>query len=74
MRIKEWFSWHFPELAKIVSDNEVYSRIVQLIENKANAVEEKLEELEEITHDADIAQKIVDAAKLSMGSEFNELD
>jgi nucleolar protein 56 len=32
MRIKEWFSWHFPELAKIVSDNQVYVKIVNLIE------------------------------------------
>lgn len=31
MRIKEWFAWHFPELTKIVTDNEVYVRIVNLI-------------------------------------------
>jgi nucleolar protein 56 len=31
MRIKEWFSWHFPELAKIVTDNYTYVRIVNLI-------------------------------------------
>jgi nucleolar protein 56 len=32
MRIKEWFGWHFPELARIVSDNGMYVRIVHLIE------------------------------------------
>ncbi len=31
MRIKEWFSWNFPELGKIVTDNEIYIKIVNLI-------------------------------------------
>lgn len=31
MRAKEWYSWHFPELARIVSDNHVYTKIVDLI-------------------------------------------
>jgi len=30
MRIKEWYGWHFPELAKIVTDNEVYTKLVAL--------------------------------------------
>jgi len=25
MRLKEWYSWHFPELAKIVTDNVTYA-------------------------------------------------
>ena len=25
MRLKEWYSWHFPELAKIVTDNSTYA-------------------------------------------------
>jgi len=25
MRLKEWYSWHFPELAKIVTDNITYA-------------------------------------------------
>ena len=32
MRIKEWFSWHFPELAKIVTDNYTYVRLVDHIQ------------------------------------------
>lgn len=31
MRLKEWYSWHFPELAKIVTDNVTYSQMVDLI-------------------------------------------
>jgi nucleolar protein 56 len=32
MRIKEWFGWHFPELFRIVTDNQQFVKIVQLIE------------------------------------------
>lgn len=31
MRLKEWYGWHFPELAKIVGDNIVYAKLVRLI-------------------------------------------
>jgi len=34
MRLKEGYSWHFPELAKIVSDNENFTKLVILIGNK----------------------------------------
>ena len=27
MRIKEWYSWHFPELKDIVKDNYLYARV-----------------------------------------------
>ncbi len=26
MRVREWYSWHFPELVQLVSDNFVYAR------------------------------------------------
>jgi nucleolar protein 56 len=32
MRIREWFSWHFPELSKLISDNFVFTRLAYLIE------------------------------------------
>jgi len=36
MRLKEWYSWHFPELAKIVTDNLTYAQTVILIGMKNN--------------------------------------
>lgn len=36
MRLKEWYSWHFPELAKIVTDNLTYAQTVILIGMKSN--------------------------------------
>lgn len=36
MRLKEWYSWHFPELAKIITDNVTYSQAVMLIGMRTN--------------------------------------
>ena len=42
MRVREWYSWHFPELLKIASDNYQYSRLALLIRDKTTLTEEKL--------------------------------
>lgn len=36
MRLKEWYSWHFPELQKIITDNIAYSQAVDLIGMRTN--------------------------------------
>lgn len=38
MRIREWYGWHFLELAKIVQDNIFYAKAVKLMGNHVNAV------------------------------------
>ncbi len=63
MRIKEWFGWHFPEMSKIVTDNEVYVKLVQLMKVKENLNEDMLASIEEITGDAEIAQNLLDSSK-----------
>lgn len=70
MRVKEWYSWHYPELAKIVTDNNVYVRLAHLIGNR-DSTEVTLEEVEEICGDADIAEKVIESAKNSMGQEIS---
>lgn len=37
MRVREWYGWHFPELAKIVQDNILYAKTVKLMGDRANA-------------------------------------
>ena len=77
MRIKEWFSWHFPELGKIISDNYLYIRIVNLIEQRKNLIEKKDElkpKLDEITLDPEISKQIIDSALISMGSDISQVD
>ena len=34
MRIREWYSYHFPELIKIVPDNYTFAKCVKLIKNR----------------------------------------
>ena len=36
MRVREWYSWHFPELVKVVPDNYQYSRLALLIGDKSS--------------------------------------
>ena len=42
MRVREWYSWHFPELVKIVNDNYQYSKLALLIKDKQSLTEEKV--------------------------------
>jgi nucleolar protein 56 len=74
MRVREWYSWHFPELVRIVNDNYQYCRLAALIKHKENLSEENLEDLTQITADEAKSQEILDAARMSMGTELSEID
>lgn len=75
MRVKEWYSWHFPELVKIVNDNYKYAKLVKVLKNKADVSEEHLEALTEILdEDESKARQIVDAARASMGTDISPVD
>jgi nucleolar protein 58 len=65
MRAREWYGWHFPEINKIVPDNELYARVIRLMGNKSKAVDTDFSEI----LDKDTAQDIIDAAKISMGTD-----
>jgi len=74
MRLKEWFSWHFPELTKIVNDNNIFTKLVNFIEKRENINDEMKDDLTNIVLDDEKAQQIIDAAKISMGQELAETD
>lgn len=74
MRVREWYSWHFPELKEIVTDNFVFARCAAYIKDKANLSEENLPGLEELVGDEAIAQRILKAARASMGMDTSETD
>lgn len=67
MRLKEWYSWHFPELTKIVNDNNIFSKLVYLMEKRDNITDEMKERITDIVLDDEKAQQVIDAAKISMG-------
>mmetsp|Transcript_14737 Transcript_14737/g.35095 ORF Transcript_14737/g.35095 Transcript_14737/m.35095 type:complete len:503 (-) Transcript_14737:202-1710(-) len=74
MRVREWYSWHFPELVKIVQDNYQYARLALVIKDKSALGEDNIPELTEITGDEEKSKEIVDAAKTSMGQDISPID
>ncbi|PSR89540.1 Nucleolar protein [Actinidia chinensis var. chinensis] len=74
MRVREWYSWHFPELVKIINDNYLYAKVAKFIENKSELSEDKIPGLIDIVGDEDKAKEIVEAAKASMGQDLSPID
>ena len=83
MRLKEWFSWHFPEMGKIVNDNIIFTKLVHKIGRRENIIaafesEKKTatlkEQLTDILLDEEKAQEILDASKISMGQAISDAD
>ena len=69
MRLREWYSWHFPELGKIITDNITYAKAVILIGMRTNVKDLPLEKLSEVMPE-DIAEQVKEAAEISMGTEI----
>lgn len=65
---REWYSWHFPELVKIVNDNYLYAKVAKYVEDKSQLSEDHLAGLTDIVGDEDKAKEIIEAAKASMGT------
>merc|ERR1711972_710655 len=74
MRIREWYSYHFPELIKIVPENALYARVVKLIKNRKEVNQDLFDELETILMDSARAQAVIDASKSSMGMDISPVD
>jgi len=70
MRVKEWYGWHFPEMTKIISDNIVYAKVVQLMGMRSKAAETSFATL--LPEELESALK--EAALLSMGTEISDED
>ncbi|PRQ41978.1 putative Nop domain-containing protein [Rosa chinensis] len=70
MRVREWYGWHFPELAKIVQDNIAYAKVVKLMGFRVDAA--KLD-FSEILSD-EVETELKEAAVISMGTEISDLD
>ena len=73
MRVREWYSWHFPELVKIVPDNYLYAKCLLLIQKRESLTDEKKPSLEAILMDEHKAQAVIDASRHSMGMDIKEV-
>lgn len=74
MRVREWYSWHFPELVKIVNDNYQYAKLTLLIKDKSSLTEESLEGMKEVLGDEEKAREVLDASRSSMGQDISPID
>ncbi|KAI5327248.1 hypothetical protein L3X38_026644 [Prunus dulcis] len=74
MRFREWYSWHFPELGKSVTDNYLYAKVAKSIEDRSRLSEDRLPDLTDIVGHEDKAKEIIEAAKASMGQSFSLAD
>ncbi|CAO1378222.1 unnamed protein product [Diamesa serratosioi] len=74
MRIREWYSYHFPELVKIVPDNYLFAKVAHHIKDRKSLSDASVEGLEAILMDSSKAQAIVNASKMSMGMDISEID
>eukprot|EP00884_Botryococcus_braunii_P017528 jgi/Botrbrau1/4459/Bobra.0348s0044.2 len=74
MRVREWYSWHFPELIKLAADNYQYARLALAIRDKSSLSEESLPALAEIVGDEEKAMEILAASRSSMGQDISPID
>jgi nucleolar protein 58 len=70
MRVKEWYGWHYPELAKILNDNLAYAKVVLKMGMRTNWESCDLAEI--LPEEIEAAVKA--AADRSMGTEITEED
>ena len=70
MRVKEWYGWHFPEMAKILNDNLAYAKVVLKMGMRETWESTDLAEI--LPEEIEAAVKT--AADRSMGTEITQED
>lgn len=70
MRVKEWYGWHFPEMAKIINDNIAYARVVLKMGMRTDFENTDLTEI----LPEEIEGAVKNAADRSMGTEISPED
>ncbi|KAF8966501.1 hypothetical protein BDZ97DRAFT_1756631 [Flammula alnicola] len=70
MRVKEWYGWHFPEMAKIIVDNVAYAKTIKLMGFRTNASTTDFASV--LPEDLEAILKA--AAEISMGTEISDSD
>ncbi|MEA1904577.1 MAG: C/D box methylation guide ribonucleoprotein complex aNOP56 subunit [Candidatus Hadarchaeota archaeon] len=69
--MREWYSIHFPELDRLVSDHQQYFSLVSALGSRGNF---STEAIEATGLSAEEAERITQAARSSVGGSFDELD
>lgn len=71
-RMREWYAIHFPELDRLVPGHEQYFNLVSKLGSRENFSVDRVSEVAGIA--VEDAEKVVQAARSSVGSSFDELD
>jgi nucleolar protein 56 len=58
MRVREWYSWHFPELVRVVADNYQYARVALIVKDKSTLTEESLPAMTEVLGEEEKAKEV----------------
>jgi len=74
MRIREWYSYHFPELFKLIPDQYKYVKCATVIMDRKNLNDETLIKVNEIIDDEEKLAEIAEAARTSMGMDISPMD
>jgi len=70
MRVKEWYGWHFPEMAKIIQDNMNFAKIIKQCGMKQNIPNSDLSDI----ISEELEDELKSSVKISMGTEISEDD
>ncbi|KAG5179944.1 hypothetical protein JKP88DRAFT_167163 [Tribonema minus] len=71
MRVREWYGWHFPEMAKILNDNMHYAKCVLRMGTRDRC---RAHDFSDIIGDDAIEHTLKENAEISMGTEITEMD
>jgi nucleolar protein 56 len=71
IRLREWYSIHFPELDSLVPSHEQYVKLVANLGHRENFT---IENLKKLGFPVDKAEKISEAARESMGADLSDFD
>jgi nucleolar protein 58 len=71
MRVREWYGWHFPEMARIMNDNMFYAKCVLRMGMRVNC---KNCDFSDILGDETMENTLKKTAETSMGTEISESD
>jgi len=69
-RLKEWYSWHFPELFSLVPNYLIYAKVISRIETREKIITTDLSDLLPIS----TIEKITEASEISLGVKIHEDD
>lgn len=75
MRVREWYAWHFPELAKIVTDNVAFAKVARVVRVRDSFDSAGQADALVAACGADeVAADINKAMKSSMGQDIVQMD